>query len=397
MIVAPEPVDEVERLAALIELRLLDTETRRSLRFGHAAGIGPPGRADRGGLAGGCVPAMVQVPGRAGNDRDVARRGVLCACHPGRRALRDSRCARGQAFFPTIRSCSAHRRSARMPASPCARRGVHAIGTLCAIDQKPRQFTPKEISLLQDLAAIAQREIMHRETAAGAQRVVDVATELEGDAADAAGLESRAAIDARQRARGHHEDARSAGDLGQPRAGAGVRLRAWRARWPAESRPLCRRRVARECRRPGVLGARARRAFQDADADGAQVRRDRLDGDQRRGLVRADRRVVVDDAGHHVAQALPAEGGGTRVPRCVDGIAESTPAGRPAVPGAAGGRTCEPARRGLLHRPRWIQTRERPLRPRLPATACCARWRRAWAARCDPTTRWPAWAATSSC
>lgn len=47
----------------------------------------------------------------------------------------------------------------------------HAIGTLCAIDQRPRHFSPQEIALLKDLASIARREILHRETALTAKRV----------------------------------------------------------------------------------------------------------------------------------------------------------------------------------------------------------------------------------
>lgn len=35
------------------------------------------------------------------------------------------------------------------------------IGTLCVIDQKPRQFTPKQMRLLQDLAAIVESELQH--------------------------------------------------------------------------------------------------------------------------------------------------------------------------------------------------------------------------------------------
>lgn len=49
----------------------------------------------------------------------------------------------------------------------------HAIGTLCVIDQKPRSFTPQEIALLTDLAAIVRREVLNRETALRAGQLAD--------------------------------------------------------------------------------------------------------------------------------------------------------------------------------------------------------------------------------
>lgn len=38
------------------------------------------------------------------------------------------------------------------------------LGTVCAIDTRPRQMQPQQLRALQDLAAIAQREIIHRES-----------------------------------------------------------------------------------------------------------------------------------------------------------------------------------------------------------------------------------------
>jgi diguanylate cyclase (GGDEF)-like protein/PAS domain S-box-containing protein len=38
------------------------------------------------------------------------------------------------------------------------------LGTLCALDTRPRQLRPEQLRALQDVAAIAQREIVHRES-----------------------------------------------------------------------------------------------------------------------------------------------------------------------------------------------------------------------------------------
>lgn len=47
----------------------------------------------------------------------------------------------------------------------------HALGTLCAIDLSPRVFSNDDLSLLFDLAEIAQREILQRETAIQTRKV----------------------------------------------------------------------------------------------------------------------------------------------------------------------------------------------------------------------------------
>ncbi|HSI51395.1 MAG TPA: diguanylate cyclase [Ideonella sp.] len=49
----------------------------------------------------------------------------------------------------------------------------HALGTLCAIDHKPREFSPAELHLLTELAGNAQREIQHREAAVHARQQAD--------------------------------------------------------------------------------------------------------------------------------------------------------------------------------------------------------------------------------
>jgi diguanylate cyclase (GGDEF)-like protein/PAS domain S-box-containing protein len=49
----------------------------------------------------------------------------------------------------------------------------HAIGTLCAMDRKARRFTSKQIQLLQDLATIANREILGREQTVRAKRIAE--------------------------------------------------------------------------------------------------------------------------------------------------------------------------------------------------------------------------------
>lgn len=42
--------------------------------------------------------------------------------------------------------------------------GGVALGTICAIDTRPRELQPADLRALQDVAAIAQREIVHRES-----------------------------------------------------------------------------------------------------------------------------------------------------------------------------------------------------------------------------------------
>lgn len=47
----------------------------------------------------------------------------------------------------------------------------HAVGTLCAIDRCPRDFSAREVRILQELASIAQREIQARELTINAHAV----------------------------------------------------------------------------------------------------------------------------------------------------------------------------------------------------------------------------------
>ncbi|MEC5397255.1 PAS domain S-box protein [Uliginosibacterium sp. H1] len=48
-----------------------------------------------------------------------------------------------------------------------------ALGTLCAVDDKPREFSESELKLLRDFAEIAQRELLHREAAVQARGVAE--------------------------------------------------------------------------------------------------------------------------------------------------------------------------------------------------------------------------------
>ncbi|MDQ8023737.1 MAG: PAS domain S-box protein [Moraxellaceae bacterium] len=48
-----------------------------------------------------------------------------------------------------------------------------ALGTLCAVDDKPRKFSESELGLLRDFAEIAQRELLHREAAIQARGVAE--------------------------------------------------------------------------------------------------------------------------------------------------------------------------------------------------------------------------------
>jgi diguanylate cyclase (GGDEF)-like protein/PAS domain S-box-containing protein len=54
---------------------------------------------------------------------------------------------------------------------PLRTHGDYAVGTLCVLDQRPREFTPQDIELLKDLAYLVRREILHRETIGRARRM----------------------------------------------------------------------------------------------------------------------------------------------------------------------------------------------------------------------------------
>ncbi|GAA4426917.1 PAS domain S-box protein [Acidovorax lacteus] len=56
-----------------------------------------------------------------------------------------------------------------------------AIGTLCAIDRRPRQFSPEQLQQLRDLAVLATREVQSREQA-GRARAVAVHSQQKADA-----------------------------------------------------------------------------------------------------------------------------------------------------------------------------------------------------------------------
>ena len=46
--------------------------------------------------------------------------------------------------------------------APIVTRDGHALGTLCVIDHEPREWTPRQVELLVDLAAAVAREIEQR-------------------------------------------------------------------------------------------------------------------------------------------------------------------------------------------------------------------------------------------
>ncbi len=58
-----------------------------------------------------------------------------------------------------------------------------ALGTLCAIDHRPREFTPLQRERLQDLAVVVRRELLMREAAARARALADEHLRLLGDRA----------------------------------------------------------------------------------------------------------------------------------------------------------------------------------------------------------------------
>ncbi len=172
MSIAPIPLYEAERLAVLHELKLLDTEAEPVFDALTRT-----------------ASALLDVPIAAVSLVDDKRQwfksktGVEVIETPREVAFCAHAILRDKPFV--VPDAAADERFADNPlvTGPLGIRayaGVplltaegHAIGTLCAIDHKPRQFTAKQIQLLQDLATIANREIRVREQAIRARQVAE--------------------------------------------------------------------------------------------------------------------------------------------------------------------------------------------------------------------------------
>ncbi len=166
----PTPLHETERLAALHELQLLDTEAEPvfdALTRTASALLDVP-------IA---VVSLVDATrqwfkSKTGLEATETPREVAFCAHAilGNRpfvvpdATADARFANN----PLVTGELGIRAYAGVPLLTAE---GHAIGTLCAMDHKARQFTSKQIRLLQDLATIANREILAREQAVHARQV----------------------------------------------------------------------------------------------------------------------------------------------------------------------------------------------------------------------------------
>ncbi len=178
MLVPPTPVDEGERLAALCNLCLLDTKPEESFdrvtRLAARALDVPivlvslvdetrQWFKSRFGLEATQTPREISFCGHVVYDR----RPLVVPD-----ALKDDRFAGNPLVSgpPYIRA---------YVGIPLFTLNEQPIGTLCAIDTKPRKFGPQELELLADHAQIVVEAVHAREQAVLAQKTLQAATERE--------------------------------------------------------------------------------------------------------------------------------------------------------------------------------------------------------------------------
>ena len=170
MSIIPTPLHETERLAVLHELQLLDTEAEPvfdALTRTASALLDVPV----------AVVSLVDATrqwfkSKTGLEATETPREVAFCAHAilGDKpfVVPDATADERFAANPLVTGELGIRAYAGVPLLTAE---GHAIGTLCAIDHKARQFTSKQIQLLQDLATIANREILGREQAIRARNV----------------------------------------------------------------------------------------------------------------------------------------------------------------------------------------------------------------------------------
>ena len=61
----------------------------------------------------------------------------------------------------------------------------YGLGTLCVIDRRPRNFDAREIDVLTSLAALVQREILHRENAVRGRRLAEASLDVADETSQA--------------------------------------------------------------------------------------------------------------------------------------------------------------------------------------------------------------------
>ena len=148
---APIPDNEAQRLAALKEYHILDTAAEQAYDDHHRPGGIYLRRAHRDDLPGGRVQAVVQVQAGLESARDAARRGVLRPRHSPIRTLDRAGRAKGCAVCRQRPGdpLTAYKVLCRFPlASPEG----FALGTLCAIDRRPRQLSAEQKTAMRALA-----------------------------------------------------------------------------------------------------------------------------------------------------------------------------------------------------------------------------------------------------
>ncbi len=111
--------------------------------------------------------------------------------------INDARADPAYSLVPTVDSLGV----AAYVGVPLAGPEGHVLGSFCAIDHSPRQWTPDEVEVLSELAASARREIELRHRARQAEeqavRLRELASELTAQVA-----ENRALAEALREARG---------------------------------------------------------------------------------------------------------------------------------------------------------------------------------------------------
>lgn len=173
---APLPLREPERLDALRRLELLDTapeETFDALARLASALLGVP-------IA---VVSLVDehrqwFKASVGLDASETPREAAFCAHA---ILGDTvfvvNDTRHDARFADNPLVTGEPRIRAYAGVPLRTRDGHALGTLCAIDRRPRVFTERELALLEDLAGIARREIQQREQAIATRLLARTSTQ----------------------------------------------------------------------------------------------------------------------------------------------------------------------------------------------------------------------------
>ncbi|MEF7612605.1 PAS domain S-box protein [Aquincola sp. MAHUQ-54] len=170
MSVAPRPSSERQRLTALEQLELLDTEpeptfdalTRLAARLLRApmALVSLVGE-DRQWFKSRVGVELPQTP----RDEAFCAHAIL---HEAPMVVADATLDARFASNPLVLGPPGIRAYLGIPLRTSA---GHALGTLCVLDRRPRSFSAQDIASMEDLACLVRREIQHREAMVRARRL----------------------------------------------------------------------------------------------------------------------------------------------------------------------------------------------------------------------------------